>query len=421
MKAANASLREETASSQSRLERTMEALRIAGSNATKARADADAAEATAASLAHTLQALQTVIAETKHASQILHQEQLSVSEKANRVEVKLLQKEVDLARVQKELQTLRESNLGLESANETWTNERAILERQVQQCQHELSEAKRAAMEQNALVQARKDRADKVSQELHIAQKLLTEATAGQVAAEQTQIVLKETISSLQQANKDLHDSMHEQQVASRKDHQRLMETINKLEGDTQRLRIAAEASAEEIQRLNLEKKTADQQIQQLHSQLVKAIEQNRKSELSAAVAATNHAMVSPADSTTPSLQNAHLSFHLPPLSGGKKSTATIASNAKVYSSVTDKENDGVEKGSLCCVCFKASIGMMKTCQCGSKECFKKAHLTCLKTIAPGPSVSHPGTPAPKLPVVLCGSLRAQLSVATPSRRNDSL
>lgn len=409
MKAANASLREETASSQARLDRTVEALRLAGRNAAAARANADAAEATATTLSQTLQALQTVIAETKRASQLLHHEQESVTAKAALVETKLLQKQGDLARANQELEQLRHSNADMERSQRTWSDERHRLEHLVKQHQAEVAEAKRAALEHLALEDARKQRADKVALELHQAQTLLTLATAGQAAAEQTQVVLKESLTSLQQSHTELHQSMQTQQEASRNDQQRLLETVHKLERDTQRLRIAAETSNEEIQRLRLDKRTAEQQIAHLQKQLNSSsrssteVQQTHSSDPITSSSSTEVTMISPPiHSATPTT---HLSFHLPPLTVAKQQAPLSASTAPtIISSVTDKENEGVSNGVLCCLCFKHTSGMMKNCQCGDGSCRKRAHWNCVKgSGAPGPSVSHPGTPAPPLPVVLCG------------------
>jgi hypothetical protein len=55
LQATNTSLRDEVATVQSRLERTTQALRISSDNAAKDRADLEAADATAASLAQALQ------------------------------------------------------------------------------------------------------------------------------------------------------------------------------------------------------------------------------------------------------------------------------------------------------------------------------------------------------------------------------
>ena len=64
MSHANSALRDASAVSSARLETLSEALRIAGEKAANARADADAAEARAASLSNQLKTFQNVLAGT---------------------------------------------------------------------------------------------------------------------------------------------------------------------------------------------------------------------------------------------------------------------------------------------------------------------------------------------------------------------
>jgi myosin heavy subunit len=385
------------------LDRTVEALRIAGNNAAKARADADAAEATAAALAHTLQNLQTVLSETKTASQILHKEQLQVNATVAGVESKLLQKEAEIVKAQKDLLTLRQANAALENSNFKLVNERSELEVKFRLCEQTMEELKREKVELAAIEKARKDRAEKVEIEWQKAQALLVEATSGQAAAKETQALLEETIGSLKKTNEELHASLREQQRLAREYKQRMSDTLGKVEKEVQRLRISAEATSEEMARLKVEKLAADTQIQQLKSRLA-STERSLKAVSAADTSSETPAStnVSPEFAKTPTATNTpnQLCFQLPPLSTAKKTSfATPA--------ISEKENVGVEKGELCCMCYKKSIGVMKTCQCGSATCHRKAHANCIKLscLTPGPSVSHPGTPAPKLPVVLCDSV----------------
>eukprot|EP00956_Cyclotella_meneghiniana_P021093 scaffold37987_cov67-Cyclotella_meneghiniana.AAC.1 len=63
---------------------------------------------------------------------------------------------------------------------------------------------------------------------------------------------------------------------------------------------------------------------------------------------------------------------------------------------------------SKCCLCFKEAGGVMKTCQCGQKSCNKRAHAACLAKYKVGSistCVSHPGTPLPPMPLILCAGL----------------
>lgn len=62
-------------------------------------------------------------------------------------------------------------------------------------------------------------------------------------------------------------------------------------------------------------------------------------------------------------------------------------------------------KQQKCCLCFRDPAGVMKSCQCGQKDCNKRAHITCLSKHRNGnvsSCVSHPGTPNPPMPLILC-------------------
>lgn len=397
------------------MDRTIEALRIAGNNASKARADADAAEATAAALAQTLLNLQTVLTETKTASQILHKEQLQVNATVAAVESKLLQKEAEIVKAQKDLMSLRQANIVLECSNSKLLNERDELEIKSRLYEQTLEDLKREKEELAAIEKARKDRAEKVEQEWQKAQALLVEATSGQAAAKETQALLEETIGSLKKTNEELHGTLKEQQRLAREYKHRMSESLGKAEKEVQRLRISAETTSEEMARLKVEKLAADTQIQQLKSRLA-STERSLKaasvvdasSETPSSTNASLESAMTPTATHTPN----QLCFQLPPLSNAKKSSSTTPA-------ITEKENIGVEKGELCCMCFKASIGIMKTCQCGLTTCHRKAHANCIKLscLTPGPSVSHPGTPAPKLPVVLCDSVLNKIRASTSKEK----
>jgi len=60
-----------------------------------------------------------------------------------------------------------------------------------------------------------------------------------------------------------------------------------------------------------------------------------------------------------------------------------------------------------CCLCCKDATENMRDCQCGKDDCDLQAHVSCLigSNHHPTPSVSHPGTPAPTLPLILCRGL----------------
>lgn len=386
LEASNTSLREEAAASQARLDRTVAALRIAGQNAAKARSDADAAEASAASLASTLQSLQTVVEETKRASHVLHEEQEQVAEAARKVQVVLLQKQSELAAAQHALQTLRRSSTHLELDSRALKQDKALLQTKVTAVEQEVDQLRRTLEENAALEAARKQRAAMIEEEWRQAQALLASATAGQQQAQQTQAMLEASVKELQASNAKLHAQMTAEQEASRAEKARLHEALTAAEKQVQQLRIRVEADEETIQRQTHGKALDDKQIAQLKSQ-VSTLERRLKD----ASLASPPAAVNTEDDSH--VATAAIPFRLPPLQG------TLTKEPTTSSAVTP-----LPPTSRCCLCLKASFGLMKSCQCGHADCDKRAHIHCAQRIQPAVSVSHPGTPAPRLPMVLCSN-----------------
>ena len=69
------------------------------------------------------------------------------------------------------------------------------------------------------------------------------------------------------------------------------------------------------------------------------------------------------------------------------------------------KENNNAS--GCCSLCFKEqSSGIIRWCKCGKAGCHKWAHAKCLaKGRSVSTSVSHPGTPPPPLPLILCNGI----------------
>jgi len=63
-----------------------------------------------------------------------------------------------------------------------------------------------------------------------------------------------------------------------------------------------------------------------------------------------------------------------------------------------------IASASKCAICYKIidEGTAKKRCHCGRKNCDKVAHTSCIMGKYPLPSVSHPGTPPPMLPPILC-------------------
>jgi hypothetical protein len=255
---------------------------------------------------------------------------------------------------------------------------------------------------------------------------MLVDATGGQAQAEQTQALLKETILELQCANKNLHEQMWQQQESTRKEKERLHDALTKAEKEAQQLRIQEEASGEDMQRLRLDKLAAEKQVSQLKSRIT-GLERRLKDAASGSLVSPNALNNSPSnsfsgigisaigvglgaasnDTSSSGGSSRGLGFSLPPLSGSLR--LSLGGGGQENS---NSNNVLVVPSKSCSICFKAAFGLMKSCQCGKSDCGKRAHITCASRINPGPSVSHPGTPAPRLPLVLCTAVSAGIAAS---------
>lgn len=370
---------------------------IPQTNAANARADADASEANAAALSNQLQALKSVVDETKRATQVLYSEHEQVTAASRSVETKLLQSESENGRMQKERKRLVEERDELSEKTCSLENDRNTLETKLNDAMEQLSKVNSMMKEREAVEQARIDRSHQIEKELRETRAILVEATATSAETETTTAILNDTIEELRRENKSLHERMEGMQDGARKEQERLCEALNKEECNAQKLRIQAAAAKEEMERLRLDNTASETQITQLKSR-INTLERRLK----------DATIVPPSPLTDKSsnypdkrvAKKSGVSFSVPPL--GFTSPKTPA---------TDKENGGAAKGcsskssGKCCLCYKDAFGLMKSCQCGKKSCDKRAHAICLagSTANAPPSVSHPGTPAPRLPVVLCG------------------
>ena len=378
------------------MERTVEALRIAGTNAANARADADAAEACAASMATQLQALKDVVHETKRASQILYKEHEQVSAAARSMEAKLLQRETELARSKKEQRQWIDEKGGMKKRAQQLQGERKLLEKEMNRLTEELQSMRRQAKEYAAVEQARKDRSAMVEKELRDARSMLMGATATAAETEATSGALNDAIQGLETENKTLHGTIEQLQAKARQENERLNDALGKAEKEAQTLRVKASSHDEDIQRIRMDRTASEKEVAKLKTK-VATLERRLKD-------ATSY--VPPEDesqqgesTTTSRASSRGVSFSIPPLTANTPA-------AKANENRLNRVTPSAPKSSTCSICSKSiTAGMSKACQCGKPTCHMRAHATCLANskLAP-PSVSHPGTPALRPPVLLCGS-----------------
>jgi chromosome segregation ATPase len=349
--AANTELRQAAAGAAQRMERTTHALRIAGQNAANARTDADAAEVTAATLATQLQAFQEVVEETKRASQVLYQEHEQVAAAAQSVETKWVQTEAELARSQSQRQALQKQADELTTNTQRLEQNLQLLKIQFANQASETKQWKQSANEVKALDHAQKQRMDRVECELQHAQSMLVEATSTAAEAEATASVLKDTIEQLKSANSTLHEKIQDQQTQARTEQENLSQTLQKAQQEGQTLRMEAGVAEDQIQKLSLDKAANEKRVGQLQSRatnLERRLKDSSNSSWNIATPDASDAAKSP-------------SFTIPSLGGGKENAPMPATK--------------------CSICFKDAVGIMKKCQCGTKECECRARAICVNKI----------------------------------------
>lgn len=77
---------------------------------------------------------------------------------------------------------------------------------------------------------------------------------------------------------------------------------------------------------------------------------------------------------------------------------------------MTSKQSVGKENNHAsgkCNFCFKEQSGIVRWCKCGKVDCHMWAHAKCIAKVKKNvsTSVSHPGTPPPTLPLILCNGV----------------
>eukprot|EP00980_Cylindrotheca_fusiformis_P023085 scaffold10099_cov149-Cylindrotheca_fusiformis.AAC.4 len=374
--ALNDELRDAAKQQAARLQKMTTALNLASQNAAKARTEADEAEAATMTLESQLEALQLVVQETKRASQVLLREHEEITQRTQTVEQKYVQAQADLVRSNAQRQKLQR-------ANENLARDKQLLETQM----HDLkTNMELQDMDSQRWQQTCSDlqHSEKMSQacierlegDLQHANNLLVEATAATAEKESTSIELRQSLVKMQQTVEALHKELETKNKNERdiKNHSQMM--LAKAQKENQSLKAQFENEQEKTKKLTLEKKSREKRIGQLQA---KSSNMERRLQESTIVVSTANTS----------------DFQIPPLN--------------------DKENSQNLPSFKCSICFKAlTTGLMKKCQCREKGCAERAHITCVNKITAAPSLSHPGTPPPPLPVILCSATKPKPVAITP-------
>ncbi len=461
---ANATLREASATSSARMNTLTESIKITSSKVAEARADADMAKAKASSLGKQLKSLTSALTETKRTCESIKSEHDDIQSTARSLEAKLIQTETELRLEEKEKYDIKLERDELKHSLEDQTMFNKRISMTLEKKEDELTKLKKNLAERTDLERARIDRMNRLENELRNIRSTLVDVTSAAKDAESTNADLQNTIQSLQRENKVLHDRMEEMMSTSMREKSKLQESLTEVESEAQKLRMKAATDEEDLKRGKLDLMSSEKEVSQLRTR-VSSLESRLKETVHSAgvlspIDGSNILRMSIDSPLTPAVQPSKQSSNqvtkqyltnvdkekyskdkenrhpnrsergdsnhdlIPPLRSRTPKSGLRYSHSENRvalgrNKTTTKKSSGLLGGTLtpnnltsvkCCICSKAAYGIMKSCQCGNSACNIRAHASCIaagnKSSLPC-SVSHPGTPAPQLPLVLCkGSLR---------------
>jgi hypothetical protein len=213
-----------------------------------------------------------------------------------------------------------------------------------------------------------------LEQDVHQANNLLVEATSTAAETESTSIQLKNSLEKMQQTIESLHKQLENKQKDERKEKEKDEQQLSRVLHEAQALKAQVATQQDQIKQMSFERQSQEKRFTQLQT---KTSNLERRLQDS-----TTNIVTSIASSTSTN------DFSIPPLNG--------------------KENP--VRITKCVICFKSlTTGLMKRCQCGNPSCTMRAHISCVSKVTTGPSLSHPGTPAPPLPVILCSAAKSNI------------
>lgn len=408
---------------QSKIDRTLEALQIAGTNAVNARAEADAADARAESFASQLNDLQSIIEETRRGMEVVRHEHDEVSGAARSVEGRLIQVESELTRAARVKQDAEDERDVLKSRAEKSEQLARVLQEKVEDYEHEVRLLKKDLVEMGDLEKVRSDRTHRIERELQDARGTLLEATSAAAEAESTVTSLRSGIEELRKENESLYVKIHNHRDSLSKDRSKQNEALMAAEKEVQKYKMKCEEEEESANRLSMEKTTAEKTVEQLKTRLANV--ERRLNDANKETSVRSGATVTPvatSSAATPNMAKLGLinSFgaresgiemdttkerkyvtNLPMRETQRTSKSDSSSRQVSYTPSNSMHAMGkddrfrmhrhsmsrempygakrkVSKSTTCCICLQEASGMMKNCQCDKINCDMRAHMTCI-------------------------------------------
>jgi chromosome segregation ATPase len=397
-----------------KVDRTLEALQIAGTNAANARADADASNARVKSLTSQLKDLQSLIDDTKRCMEKVRREHGEVSRSARSIEVKCIQIESELIRAAK----VKKDAMGecdfLKRRAETSEKIAKEVQDEVNDYRDKVRMMKKDLLEMEELERVRSERTRSIELEVKDARAGLLQAISAAAEAESTVTSLRSVVEELRSENERLHDQMNASRDDHAKDRTKQAEALAVAEKEAQKMKMKCEEAYDEIRKLTMDKTSAASELAALRSRVA-----NMERRLNDASKQFSQSEILPTSSSvTPQTSNSlgfidSFSATLPVVSDETKkrkivtefparessSNSTLSASSRQLTYSYTKEHlpskNALDQHQIrqslyraptrnvgntnntCCLCSKEG-GMMLRCQCGDIDCNLRGHAICI-------------------------------------------
>ena len=396
-----------------KIDRTLEALQIAGANAANARAEADASNARAESLSVQLNDLQSVIEETKRGMEVVRREHDEVSRASRSIEGRLIQVESELIRAARAKKDAEEERDFLKARTEKSEKLARELQDKVDDDHDEIRVLRKDILELEELERVRQDRTNRIESEFQEARTGLLEATCAAAEAESTVTSLRSVIEELRRDNVCLHEQIEPSRDNLSKERSKQNEALTQAERNAQKWKMKVEDGEEEIRKLKVEKTTAEKQVAVEKSRVANMERRLNDSSSNQFSARAEKAAASSSSSSavTPHHTSTNLGF-INSFGAAKDDVSVVSEENKKHKFVSElpkrdlsassnfvfqkeKENksklnmkdqqlqrneslSGAPTKSNICVLCNRSGGLLLKCQCDQMDCEKRAHPTCI-------------------------------------------
>lgn len=390
----------------SKLNRVLEALRIAGTKVASAKAEKDASQARAKHLSNQLVQIQTSVKDTIEDCNKVKLEHEEIMNMSRDLQAKLMTSNVELGRNRRDCAKLKEEKENLHVQYSEMQIQYELIKENLKEMSNDLEKEKKTATAKKAMEQKRALQLETIEKELRQARSSLLQASNTTADSESTVSLLKETIQELMTENEKLHKSIQNIIENGEKEQKKKDNAMILVESQVQQLKIKNATGEEELKRVKLDKDETEKYVEQLKNKVIN-LEKRLVDKQYQNLEAINEGERTGSGNGVLDVPR-FISSLLPSKLTGNENLDKIVTKDKDpipnYDSYSSKKNIGLETKKIlkqggsflfaipgndkisprkknensCSLCSKKPFGLMKSCQCGKLSCGKRAHAACL-------------------------------------------